>query len=90
MSDNGIGIDPGEAESIFEPFHRLHNAVADYEGSGIGLSMAREIIQAHGGEIWVDNSFKEGARICFSLALARPSPERQVKLTAFARSILQR
>ena len=90
VSDNGIGIDPGEAESIFEPFHRLHNAVADYEGSGIGLSMAREIIQAHGGEIWVDNSFKEGARICFSLALARPSPERQVKLTAFARSILQR
>jgi PAS domain S-box-containing protein len=60
ISDNGIGFDPAFAESIFEPFRRLHGQ-SDYSGSGIGLSICRRIVQNHSGVIRARNQPNRGA-----------------------------
>ncbi len=72
VEDNGVGFDPEFAVVAFNPLARgIHTAG---EGSGIGLSTCRNIIQSHGGEIRVDPAFRSGARIEFTLP-AEPQPE---------------
>jgi len=72
VRDNGIGIDAAHQEHVFELFRRLDPLV---EGTGIGLALARRIVQAHGGRIWVESAVAGGgATFCFSLPLgAQPS-----------------
>jgi light-regulated signal transduction histidine kinase (bacteriophytochrome) len=68
FSDNGIGIEPEYAERIFVIFQRLHERSA-YAGTGIGLSMTRKIIEYFGGRIWLDTTFADGTRFCFTLPM---------------------
>jgi signal transduction histidine kinase len=68
FSDNGIGIDPEYADRIFVIFQRLHDR-ATYPGTGIGLAMAKKIIEYHGGQIWLDTTATSGARFCFTLPM---------------------
>ncbi len=70
VSDNGIGIEPKFAERIFLPFQRLHYSQIDFEGNGIGLSLVKSIIEAHGGMIWLDKDRTEGTRLEFTLDAA--------------------
>ncbi|MCB0632761.1 MAG: ATP-binding protein [Saprospiraceae bacterium] len=64
IKDNGIGVDPAFAEKIFEPFSRLDSR---YNGSGLGLSIARDIVQQHGGRIWVTANAEQGSTFHFTL-----------------------
>lgn len=66
FEDNGIGIEADYQKTIFEPFKRLHNYY-EIEGSGIGLSICKSIIEAYKGEIWVESDGKNGATFLFSL-----------------------
>jgi light-regulated signal transduction histidine kinase (bacteriophytochrome) len=66
VTDNGIGIGPHFADKIFVIFQRLHSREA-YEGTGIGLALAKKIVEFHGGRIWLDTDHHPGTRICFSL-----------------------
>jgi signal transduction histidine kinase len=70
VSDEGPGIDPKDIPHIFDRFYRSTNAVKQTKGAGLGLYLARAIIEAHGGRMWAEGSRspkENGARICFSL-----------------------
>jgi K+-sensing histidine kinase KdpD len=75
VSDEGPGIEAKDLPHIFDRFYRSTNAVKQTKGAGLGLYLARAIVEAHGGRIWADASTgsaqrpkpDSGARICFSL-----------------------
>ncbi|GIX46363.1 MAG: hypothetical protein KatS3mg131_0574 [Candidatus Tectimicrobiota bacterium] len=66
VQDNGIGVPPAHAEEIFLPFKRLHDS-ATYPGSGIGLAICRQVVERHGGRIWVESHLGQGAHFRFTL-----------------------
>ena len=66
IKDNGVGFNMDDKEKIFENFQRLHSQ-DQFQGSGIGLAIAKKIINRHGGEIWVEAAEKEGAAFYFDL-----------------------
>jgi len=67
VSDQGPGIDARDLPHIFDRFYRSTNAVKQTKGAGLGLYLARAIVEAHGGRMWADPKPDSGARICFSI-----------------------
>ena len=67
VSDQGPGIAPDDIPYVFGRFYRSDKAVRSSKGAGLGLYLAKAIIESHGGRIWVDPHPDSGARICFSL-----------------------
>lgn len=70
VEDNGKGFDSSlYGERVFQMFQRLHTR-DQYPGTGIGLTMAKKIIERHGGRIWVESHVDQGARFFFILPAA--------------------
>jgi len=67
VEDNGIGIAAENLVSIFDPFQRVH-AETKYEGSGLGLSICKQIVEQHNGRIWVESNAGDGSSFYFALA----------------------
>jgi two-component system, chemotaxis family, sensor kinase Cph1 len=65
IADNGIGIDPEYHETIFLPFKRLNGR--EYPGDGLGLAMAKLIVELHAGRIWVDPAPSDGTHVRFTV-----------------------
>ena len=68
VSDNGIGIEKEYRDKIFEVFKRLH-AMGKYEGTGIGLSVVKKIIEQYNGRIWFESELGKGATFYFTLPI---------------------
>ena len=70
--DQGAGIPAGEQERIFRKFYRAESTVRDGGGgTGLGLFIARELVTAMGGRIWVESAEGEGSSFAFELPVAR-------------------
>ncbi|MDB5534201.1 MAG: histidine kinase, partial [Hyphomicrobiales bacterium] len=83
ISDNGIGIEPQFADQVFDMFARLHDE-DEYEGTGIGLTVCRKIVNDHGGKIWVDKDYTGGTRIHMTLsAVSEIQCEPDLAMTLF-------
>ncbi len=71
VADTGIGIPQAEQERIFERFYRVDAARSrEAGGTGLGLSIAKHIVEAHGGQLWVESAVGQGSRFHFSVPLA--------------------
>jgi PAS domain S-box-containing protein len=68
VRDHGVGIDPADRDTIFEPFRRGENS--DAPGNGLGLTTCRRIVERHGGSIGVDSRPGEGSEFWFTLPAA--------------------
>ena len=66
VADNGIGMEAGNLDRIFEIFHRLHSR-EEYPGTGIGLALCKRIVEIHGGRIWAESEPGKGSVFHFSL-----------------------
>lgn len=64
IKDNGIGIDPGKCEKVFDLFYR---ATEISEGTGAGLAIVKRIIEAHEGRIWIESEKGKGCTVYFTL-----------------------
>ena len=72
VSDNGVGIPASELERIFEPLVQVRRAEMEQQGVGLGLTVARGLIQLHGGRMWAESRLGEGTDIHFTLPHASP------------------
>jgi len=73
VNDQGIGIAPEEQAKLFRRFYRVDNRLRrETQGAGLGLFLARAIVEAQGGRIWVESAPGRGSRFSFTVPLATP------------------
>ena len=69
--DNGIGIKEEDWERIFDPFYQVDSSMPKREeGTGLGLALVKQIVEQHGGRVWVASEYGKGSRFTFTLPLA--------------------
>lgn len=72
VCDNGAGFNMAHVDQLFKMFHRLHSA-AEFEGTGIGLSIVQRIVERHGGRISVEAAVGMGAQFTFTIPAQNPN-----------------
>ncbi len=72
VSDTGIGIPADKFDSIFQSFEQVDASTArEYGGTGLGLSVSKQLVELHGGKIWVESEMGKGSTFYFTLPLAK-------------------
>ncbi|MEG4147534.1 ATP-binding protein [Microcoleus sp. Pol12B5] len=76
VSDTGIGIPEDKLERIFESFEQADGSTArEYGGTGLGLTVAQQLVELHGGKIWVSSTVGVGSQFIFTLPLSESQPD---------------
>jgi len=79
VSDTGLGIAPEDQEAIFEEFRQVGTAEKKAEGTGLGLTLCRKLVDLHGGKIWVKSQVGAGSTFTFTLPLTTDQPASRAK-----------
>ncbi len=83
VADTGTGIDPAHLADIFEAFRQVDGGMTrSHGGAGLGLALAKKIIELHGGRLWVESSPGIGSRFYFTLP-TRPANIRALEVTSY-------
>lgn len=69
VRDSGIGISKEEQTRLFIPYSRLNSDMQRHPGLGLGLALAKQVVDLHGGKIWVESELGKGSTFAFSLPL---------------------
>lgn len=90
VTDTGMGIAPADQPKVFERFKQVGDTLTDKpKGTGLGLPICKEIVEHHGGRIWVESETGRGSTFAFTLPVhaARPAAEGPVALAALIRQL---
>ncbi len=69
--DSGIGISPEDQKKLFRPFTQLDSTYSRrYQGTGLGLALTKELVELHGGRIWVESEVGKGSKFFFEIPAA--------------------
>lgn len=71
VKDDGIGISHEDQERLFQPYHRVEQNGKQFPGLGLGLAVAKQIVETHGGKIWVDSESRQGSTFSFKVPLKK-------------------
>jgi two-component system sensor histidine kinase BarA len=75
VGDDGIGIAPEHQQLIFDEFAQVDSSASrQHHGTGLGLTIARRLVELHGGRIWVESKVGEGSRFIFTIPSATSAP----------------
>ncbi|HJR77178.1 MAG TPA: ATP-binding protein [Nitrospiraceae bacterium] len=77
VADTGCGIPLAEAARVFEKFYRGTASHGEARGAGLGLAIAKHLVELHQGRIWVDSTPGQGSRFCFTIPLAAQEADRR-------------
>jgi signal transduction histidine kinase len=75
VRDHGVGIAPDFAKQLFSRYERYEKNSNKIIGTGLGLAIARQIVELHGGRIWLDSAVGEGSDFRFRLPLSAVAPD---------------
>jgi two-component system sensor histidine kinase ChiS len=85
VADTGIGIATEKFDSIFQSFEQVDASIArEYGGTGLGLAITKQLVELHGGKIWVASEIGKGSTFTFSLPISQDKPATQKKENALA------
>jgi signal transduction histidine kinase len=90
VRDTGIGIAPEHLPLVFEEFRQVHDPRGKQRGSGLGLSICRHIVEAHGGNIWVESTLGQGSIFTFTIPCYLETQRSPTTLNARAERIHSR
>ena len=80
MADTGEGLNPEDLPLVFERFYRVDRSrTRSTGGAGLGLTIAKQLVEAHGGAIGAESVKGQGSRFVFELPIAHPSAEPDVR-----------
>jgi CheY-like chemotaxis protein len=72
VADTGIGIREDDVPKLFQAFTQLESVYTKgFEGTGLGLALTRQLVELHGGRIWMESEFGSGSRFSFTIPLSQ-------------------
>ncbi|MCK5032233.1 MAG: GHKL domain-containing protein, partial [Calditrichia bacterium] len=67
IEDEGMGMTPEQVSKIFDKFYRADASNTAIEGTGLGMSIVKHIVEAHGGKVWVESEYGKGTKVTFTI-----------------------
>ncbi len=91
IADTGIGIPKDKFDAVFKSFEQVDASISrEYGGTGLGLAITKQLIELHGGKIWVESEVGTGSTFTFTLPISKDKPEAKIETPKAIKSIVSR